>query len=91
MKRRDFLKVLGATGLVASLPSSLHTAAADEDDSIYDGPFLVCVHAGGGWDPTMLCDPRARGDFNRAYDDIGTAGRISYAGRTLDYTSYGND
>lgn len=91
MKRRDFLKVLGATGLVASLPSSLRTAAADEDDSIYDGPFLVCVHAGGGWDPTMLCDPRARGDFNRAYDDIGAAGRISYAGRALDYTSYGND
>lgn len=53
MKRRDFIQLLAATGMTASLPltsSKVHAAAPDH--------FLVIVNAGGGWDPTSLCDPK---------------------------------
>ena len=53
MKRRDFIQMLAATGMTASLPltaSKAHAAAPDH--------FLVIVNAGGGWDPTSLCDPK---------------------------------
>jgi uncharacterized protein (DUF1501 family) len=53
MKRRDFIQLLAATGMTASLPlmpSKAHAAAPDH--------FLVIVNAGGGWDPTSLCDPK---------------------------------
>jgi uncharacterized protein (DUF1501 family) len=53
MKRRNFLQMLAATGMTASLPlisSKTYAAAPDQ--------FLVIVNAGGGWDPTSLCDPK---------------------------------
>ncbi|CCK77038.1 conserved hypothetical protein [Oleispira antarctica RB-8] len=53
MKRRNFIQMLAATGMTASLPltaSKAHAAAPDH--------FLVMVNAGGGWDPTSLCDPK---------------------------------
>jgi uncharacterized protein (DUF1501 family) len=53
MKRRNFLQMLAATGMTASLPltsSRVYAAAPDQ--------FLVIVNAGGGWDPTSLCDPK---------------------------------
>jgi hypothetical protein len=52
----------------------------------YDGPFWVHVHAGGGWDPTSLCDPKGRvnemqeNPMNMYFmDEIGQAGNIFYA------------
>lgn len=53
MKRRNFLQMLAATGMTASLPltsSKAHAAVPDK--------FLIIVNAGGGWDPTSLCDPK---------------------------------
>ena len=29
-----------------------------EDDG-YDGPLVLTIHANGGWDPTLFCDPKA--------------------------------
>jgi len=55
MDRRDFLKLCSLAGLgVASLgiPGAIRTARADSPK------FWVFVDAGGGWDPTMLCDPK---------------------------------
>jgi hypothetical protein len=83
MDRRDFLKLAGLTGLSVSMP---YTARAQES-LLYDGTFYVMVNAGGGWDPTSLCDPKGRIDdnqsdpMNESYyaGDIQTAGNISFA------------
>jgi uncharacterized protein (DUF1501 family) len=52
----------------------------------YGGPLWVSVHAGGGWDPTALCDPKGRkseaeeAPVNRYFtDEIGQAGAFHYA------------
>ena len=93
MDRRRFLELASITGLgLAGAPmlGSLvgragdRTAGADpvaangEDD--YDGPLFVMVQAHGGWDPTLLCDPKG-GALNRTYTagDILTAGNLRYA------------
>lgn len=60
MKRRNFLQLLAATGMSAHLPvfsSSAHGATAPQK-------YLVVVNAGGGWDPTSICDPKG---LNQAY------------------------
>lgn len=53
MKRRHFLHMLAATGMTASLPLASQRAFAAEQDN-----YLIIVNAGGGWDPTSLCDPK---------------------------------
>jgi uncharacterized protein (DUF1501 family) len=53
MKRRNFIQMLAATGMTASLPLTANKAFAAAPDQ-----FLVIVNAGGGWDPTSLCDPK---------------------------------
>lgn len=53
----------------------------------YTGPFHVLVNAGGGWDPTSLCDPKGYAfpedpdAMNRSFatSDILTAGNIKFA------------
>lgn len=85
MDRRDFLKLCGAAGLVASAPALLPRRAHAQDDAA-EGPFWVFVHASGGWDPTSLCDPKGRASedeenpMNHYFTaDIGEAGNIRYA------------
>lgn len=82
--RRDFLKLAAAAGFVVAGPTALpRTARADGP---YPGPYWVTIHAGGGWDPTLLCDPKGRSGeddpepLNR-YDrsDIETVGPFSFA------------
>lgn len=56
MKRRNFIQMLAATGMTASLPLTANKAfAAAAPDQ-----FLIIVNASGGWDPTSLCDPKGR-------------------------------
>lgn len=56
MTRRDVLTLLGASGVALSArPGLFGRAEAGEG---YDGTLLVTVHASGGWDPTLLCDPK---------------------------------
>jgi Protein of unknown function (DUF1501) len=57
MERRDFLKMASMAGLGVVAASSLGRDAAAADDP-YQGPLWLCVHAGGGWDPTSHCDPK---------------------------------
>jgi len=53
MNRRNFMKMIAASGMVTSLPLSIQQAHAAGSET-----FLVVVNAGGGWDPTSLCDPK---------------------------------
>ena len=54
MNRRNFIKMMAATGMATTLPLSIQQAnAAGVTDK-----FLVVVNMGGGWDPTCLCDPK---------------------------------
>ena len=48
------MKLCGAAGLAVTVPGgNAFAQGAPTDDR-----FWVFVHAGGGWDPTSLCDPR---------------------------------
>lgn len=59
MDRREFLKLAGLAGLAVTTPTAfLSDAHAQEADAPYDGTLYLVVHAGGGWDPTSLCDPK---------------------------------
>ncbi|MCP5163058.1 MAG: DUF1501 domain-containing protein [Hahellaceae bacterium] len=83
MKRRDLFKAFAASGLALCLPSiSLQARAAADPNR-----FWVMVNAGGGWDPTSLCDPKGnversdgRGPVNNfSAADIRTTGGLRYA------------
>lgn len=90
MQRRDFFKLASLAGL--TLIPSLSTANFGErrgphqQPRAYQGPFWIFVNAGGGWDPTLLCDPKGRANeealdpVNMYFvDEILTAGNIRYA------------
>ncbi len=84
MERRDFLKMAGLAGVSLVSPLGIRSARAQEGP--YEGKLFIMLNAGGGWDPTSLCDPKGRlGEMdmepmnNYLRDDIGTAGNISYA------------
>ncbi|MFM2153434.1 MAG: hypothetical protein RL199_1869 [Pseudomonadota bacterium] len=81
MNRRDFLQSTAALGGLALLAPRGARAS-----SKYDGPFFVTIQAGGGWDPTLLCDPKGgaagnRETVNQRYtpDQILTSGNIRVA------------
>ncbi len=84
MERRDFLKLCSLAGLgVVSLgaPGLIGTARAATPK------LWVFVHAIGGWDPTLVADPKGNvknsedAVVNKTYAPgaIGTAGNIKYA------------
>ena len=58
MNRRDFLQILGSVGMAATFAQPGTAIAANPNR------HFVFVHAGGGWDPTSLCDPK--GNANRS-------------------------
>ncbi len=73
MNRRNFLQLLGSVGMTAVAVKPEWLYAADPTR------HFVFVHAGGGWDPTSLCDPKGnaprsdnRGPVNHYFpSDIG--------------------
>ncbi|MEL7538345.1 MAG: DUF1501 domain-containing protein [Pseudomonadota bacterium] len=80
MKRRDFLKISTAAGLM-----SIGGVRLSQAQSSFSGPYWLLIEARGGWDPTSFCDPKGlglgpNGDINN-YDqnDIGTVGNFAYA------------
>lgn len=84
MDRRDFLKLSAAMGI--SLTSPLVGRSANAQTP-FSGPFLVTIQAEGGWDPTMLCDPKGQqgandpSPINNLFEEsqIENAGNIHYA------------
>ena len=84
MERRDFIKLASLAGFgVAStgLPDGFMREAWGASPRVY-----VILQALGGWDPTLLCDPKG-GDVEEgtginpdfAPEDIQQAGNINYA------------
>ena len=62
LSRRSFLRIAG-TGLL--VPSALTgwspiRKAHAQEQVRYNGTFWLTIHASGGWDPTMICDPKGR-------------------------------
>jgi hypothetical protein len=80
MKRRDFLKASAALSSTLLLPRSLH---ADPTT-----PLWVHLHAGGGWDPTMLCDPNP--EVNNLLFSVQQTTQTN-AGETIAYAGLGGD
>lgn len=84
MKRRDFLKMAAAGSALALAPRTIRRARAQS--LRYEGPFWITVHANGGWDPTVFCDPKGGVAGNRdtinqtfARDEIRKVGAFSAA------------
>lgn len=96
MDRRDFLRVASWAGLSCVLPATVDPlgATAQTGSAGYDGTYWIFMHAGGGWDPTHLCDPKGRTNENEndpmgrfLRGDVRTAGNISYAPLGEDQTA----
>jgi hypothetical protein len=91
MQRREFFKLASLAGLTLIPSLSIANFPGDrrgphQKPRAYQGPFWIFVNAGGGWDPTLLCDPKGRANEEEVdpinmyfVDEILTAGNISYA------------
>ena len=81
MRRRDFLKTLGAAGGGAALGFRLPLV----DASGHGGKLFVSVQAEGGWDPTSFCDPKTNTPGEPVInhwaqrEEVRQAGRLTYA------------
>ena len=66
MDRRNFFKLMSVAGLAAVSPTvfaglrpgGLKAPTLPPLAETYSGQFWVFLNAGGGWDPTSLCDPK---------------------------------
>ncbi|MDP6947089.1 MAG: DUF1501 domain-containing protein, partial [Myxococcota bacterium] len=45
-------------GLAVASPLGLSRMARAEEIGSYDGPLWITINCSGGWDPTMVCDPK---------------------------------
>ncbi len=97
MDRRKFLSLMAFAGLGVTAPQAF--GGNDDRDPLtgkkreplfasYGGNFHVMINAGGGWDPTSLCDPKGYkvspedpDAMNKSYaaSAIEEAGNIRYA------------
>lgn len=86
MDRRDFLKLCSVAGLgVAS--SQLPGTIVDATAAPSFGKFVVFVNAGGGWDHTLVGNPKGNVPTSEGWvvnegfapGDIGQAGNLIYA------------
>lgn len=92
MERRDFLKLCGLAGMAVAAPIGAVRAGKGiwgtntPGLAAYEGKLYLTVHANGGWDPTLLCDPKGGGPdnpeaINRTFDvgDIEEVGPFKVA------------
>ena len=82
MDRRNFLKFAAASGVALMTPLANPRRASAERR--FEGPYFLLIHAGGGWDPTYVCDPKGSDgpvNINKLFTkaQIGKAGQIQYA------------
>jgi hypothetical protein len=78
MDRRDFLKLCSGVGIGVA---STGLTFAGTRQAWGEKPIMyVMVYAGGGWDTTMLCDPKG-GEINPEFTEgeFGQTGNIVYA------------
>ncbi|MDP3276627.1 MAG: DUF1501 domain-containing protein [Deltaproteobacteria bacterium] len=91
MDRRRLLSLGILSGLTAGVSLTtrrLFAQQAAPGIEPYTGKFFIFLNAGGGWDPTMVCDPKG-GETNRGFTaaQIREAGNIRYA--PVNYTGEG--
>ena len=84
MDRRDFLKLSAACGLAVAGPAigradSMESGSRSPTFAEEEAPLFVSIQATGGWEPTMLCDPKGATNNSYGDGDILTAGNIPYA------------
>ncbi len=100
MDRRHFLGLSVLAGLTAGISPLVHrrlfaqTMPPDPALEPYTGRFFIFVNASGGWDPTMVCDPKG-GDVNTGAfttDAIQTVGpfKVAPVNYTVDGNAYSN-
>jgi hypothetical protein len=74
---------MGALGLFMAIPA-LRNRRASAGGAGYDGPYLITIHAGGGWDPTTFFDGKtANGMVQVPYAAPATLGKFTYAPLSL--------
>lgn len=85
MKRRKFLEWTGAAGFGLAHACMLGDAFAGPSVSMRRpapagsrGPLFVQIQAGGGWDPTILCDPKPALSRTWGQGDVRSVGNIEY-------------
>lgn len=80
MNRRDFLKLLGYSGLASTLPS-FNAAQANATPALHTGKVLLTIHLGGGWDHSSFADPRQNVLINKwaATQPAGGVGNLRFA------------
>jgi hypothetical protein len=77
MNRRDVIKLLSLAGLAAICPAGVSSVTAGETK--YKGPYWIMINASGGWDPTIVCDPKGGKLKNAAEPDQGyTADSVNH-------------
>jgi hypothetical protein len=81
MNRRDVIKLLSLAGLAAICPAGVSSVTAGEPK--YKGPYWIMLNAGGGWDPTILCDAKGGKLKDPANPDQGfTADSVNHFEKT---------
>ena len=88
LDRRDFLKLASCVGLSVVAPHAwggkdLSYGRRGIAVDAYTGTFFLLFHAGGGYDPTHLCDPKPANGPNDPnpvtnIQEVATTGNISY-------------
>lgn len=93
MDRRSFLKLAALSGVTVMSPTLMQRAAYGAGRR-YEGPYFILIHAGGGWDPTYLCDPKGSDgpvNINKAFTrgQIASVGAFKTPPNTIDYGANG--
>ncbi len=82
MNRRDVVKLLSLAGLAAICPAGIRSVSAGEPK--YKGPYWIMLNAGGGWDPTLLCDPKGGKLEDPANPDSWTKDSVNHFDKGID-------
>ena len=79
MHRRQFLTTTLATTLGATLFGALRAGRLLAQDPKAPGVFWVQVHAQGGWDQMLFCDPKLgpRQDQNGGFHDVAQLAQVA--------------
>ena len=93
MDRRKFLSIASLAGLAVASPTAFGRPQGISKKSTplfesYKGPLYIMVNAGGGWDPTSLCDPKGAANLETPGDAMNRSYLTSAIGQTASGIRY---